>query len=282
MSMSLKKYFDILGLPDNAGQDEIRRQYRKLAMRLHPDKNPASNAKEQFIKITEAYEILIGKRPAPSVSQTHISRSKEKTNEERVKEARERYYEQILKEKLETERYFKSLFRGKKWKLLKITSVVGPILSLLLILDFFLPRHFEPDRISQFARKMKSGDPLVDVSLIRTVKENDYWIGKMDFKLYGIYPDIIVERSWIFHEPINVISAQKVEYAYYPVDFTFLSMSAIIIMICLLPLITRLYKRKTVWYTVLYHTSLYLSTIMILLFIIMNDHWAHLLVMGFF
>ena len=37
---------------------QIKKQYRKLALKFHPDKNKSSNSQSQFIKITEAYEKL--------------------------------------------------------------------------------------------------------------------------------------------------------------------------------------------------------------------------------
>jgi hypothetical protein len=54
-----KDYFKILELEKDAGPDEIKRAYRQLAKKYHPDINKAPDAHEQFIKITEAYEILI-------------------------------------------------------------------------------------------------------------------------------------------------------------------------------------------------------------------------------
>ena len=54
-----KDYHKILGLKKDAGPDEIKRAYRQLAKKYHPDINKAPDAHDQFIKITEAYEILI-------------------------------------------------------------------------------------------------------------------------------------------------------------------------------------------------------------------------------
>ncbi len=54
-----KDYHKILGLNKEAGPDDIKRAYRQLAKKYHPDINKAPDAHEQFIKITEAYEILI-------------------------------------------------------------------------------------------------------------------------------------------------------------------------------------------------------------------------------
>ena len=51
-------YYNILGVSRSASQDEIRKAYRKLAMKYHPDQNKAKEAEEKFKKISEAYEVL--------------------------------------------------------------------------------------------------------------------------------------------------------------------------------------------------------------------------------
>jgi hypothetical protein len=57
--MTLTDYYKILGLPTNSTIEEIKKAYRKKARLCHPDINPAPDAKDQFISITEAYEFLI-------------------------------------------------------------------------------------------------------------------------------------------------------------------------------------------------------------------------------
>jgi hypothetical protein len=57
--MTLTDYYEILGLPTNSTIEEIKKAYRKKARLCHPDINPAPDAKDQFISITEAYEFLI-------------------------------------------------------------------------------------------------------------------------------------------------------------------------------------------------------------------------------
>jgi len=54
-----KDYYSILGVPKNATQDDIKKAYRKLAVKYHPDKNPDDKkAEETFKQINEAYEVL--------------------------------------------------------------------------------------------------------------------------------------------------------------------------------------------------------------------------------
>lgn len=57
--MSKKDFYEILGVSRNAGEDEIKKAYRKLAIKYHPDKNPDNKeAEEKFKEAAEAYEIL--------------------------------------------------------------------------------------------------------------------------------------------------------------------------------------------------------------------------------
>jgi curved DNA-binding protein len=57
--MEYKDYYKILGVDRKAGQDEIKKVYRKLAMKYHPDKNPDNKqAEEKFKEINEAYQVL--------------------------------------------------------------------------------------------------------------------------------------------------------------------------------------------------------------------------------
>jgi molecular chaperone DnaJ len=54
-----KDYYSVLGVPASAKQDEIKKQYRKLAAKHHPDKNPSDpKAAERFKEISEAYQVL--------------------------------------------------------------------------------------------------------------------------------------------------------------------------------------------------------------------------------
>lgn len=59
MMATKRDYYDVLGVNRDASDDEIKKAYRKLAMKYHPDRNPDSKeAEEKFKEAKEAYEIL--------------------------------------------------------------------------------------------------------------------------------------------------------------------------------------------------------------------------------
>ncbi len=56
--MSKKDYYEILGISKNAAKEEIKKAYKKLAMKYHPDVSKEKNAAEKFKEISEAYAVL--------------------------------------------------------------------------------------------------------------------------------------------------------------------------------------------------------------------------------
>jgi molecular chaperone DnaJ len=57
--MASKDYYEILGVSKSASEVELKRAYRKLAMKYHPDRNPnRKEAEERFKEINEAYAVL--------------------------------------------------------------------------------------------------------------------------------------------------------------------------------------------------------------------------------
>jgi curved DNA-binding protein CbpA len=65
----MKDYHSILGVSKDADEKEIRKAYRRLALRFHPDRNKDPGATERFKEINEAYAVLSGKEKAPAETQ---------------------------------------------------------------------------------------------------------------------------------------------------------------------------------------------------------------------
>ena len=59
--LSKKDYYEILGLTKNASEDEVKKAYKKVCLKVHPDKNRAPKAEEAFKKVNQVFMCLSNK-----------------------------------------------------------------------------------------------------------------------------------------------------------------------------------------------------------------------------
>lgn len=87
----LEEYFKILGLPKTANLEEVKKAYRFLAKKYHPDVSSEPDATKKFIKIAEAYEILTNQKILETLRIIAENEEERKRNYE--------YYKKLAKEK---------------------------------------------------------------------------------------------------------------------------------------------------------------------------------------
>ena len=88
--MNLWDYYRVLGLQQNAYDDDIRKAYRKKAMEYHPDRNNSPDSQEMFIRINEAYEYLISHPYRRNITEEEVRRNYQAWIDYRRAEARRR------------------------------------------------------------------------------------------------------------------------------------------------------------------------------------------------
>ena len=76
----VKNYYKILGVNRASSEDDIKKAYRKLALKFHPDKNKESDAEEKFKEIAEAYEVLSDKNKKNKYDHSHRRNSTPSNN----------------------------------------------------------------------------------------------------------------------------------------------------------------------------------------------------------
>ena len=158
--MSFKNYYDILGVQKNASQTEIKKAYRKLSIKFHPDKNNGDEfLGEMFKNINEAYEILSDPTKRKKYDETlkNISPSFVKSNQannqtykqnkslrddfKRMNELLKLYFDKELVAKKKHIEY-KQAKRIPKPKYLTLSKLLWTILIMLGIYWFFKPSSY--------------------------------------------------------------------------------------------------------------------------------------------
>tara|TARA_B110000285_G_scaffold30387_1_gene31093 strand:- start:1623 stop:2465 length:843 start_codon:yes stop_codon:yes gene_type:complete len=280
--MQKEKYYNLLGLSSNASEQEVKKAFRKLAMRYHPDRNSDPKAHELFILLTEAYDVILHQNDTPNLSKTKKSSTEEKEKKERMQTAQKRYQEQVRKEQLDNDRFFHFMTTGRKWRNFRTIALTGVIISILLIADLFLPHHYQEDEVTHYRLNMAYAPSQNVLGVIKTRREETYWISRMNYFIYSKNRSIYVESSWFFHNPISVTARNKITPKKFNIHFTCYTISGIFIGVFLIPILTLWYRRKKISFTFFYYLSYYGVSVAIFLFLITGHRWAHLLTLGLY
>lgn|GEM_PF-4842681 len=300
----MKKYYNILELPDNATQDQIKRQYRRLALRYHPDRNGGDD--QRFLEVKEAYEVLTGKinLVQNEVKQESTSRStsanRQKSTEERIKEAKQRQKDQAYKEHIENEKYFQKITSGWKWKLIKSAAFLSIFLCTMLTVDLFLPSRMETVRIIGYNDQSIGGIDATDKLKKYFLENGDAYYAEQMLMLQMYDADIALAKSRIFRneqyftylnlnfrpeeihseEDLLILVTRIPKDNEFKIQFTLGSHVYLLIPIFLIPIVIMLFKRRTYFFTLGYYLSLYLSIPLILLYLIVENRWIYLITFG--
>lgn len=143
-------FLDLFGLPKNASEEEIKKRYRELAMKLHPDVNDSPNAPEQFRLIQKAYEYLTDESKQLDGLYNQYKQSKAKPEEpydlspeEKKAEMRERarYFSKAAQQEAKQieEDVFKMLTNKTPWTALRVFALFSILFGAFILVDFLLP-----------------------------------------------------------------------------------------------------------------------------------------------
>ncbi|MCO5260985.1 MAG: DnaJ domain-containing protein [Crocinitomicaceae bacterium] len=283
---TLSHYYSVLGLSESATQAEIKKRYRHLAMKYHPDK--MGGDQQKFQEILEAYEYLSGQKKLDKSTIHTTTRSRSNSSarnqpvEERIKRAKQQYKENLYKEYVDKEHYFSKLTSGLKWKIIKIASVIGVFITFVLLLELLLPYRFENDRINGANYITMSG--LTSVNEVRQYyleSGKSIYFDDIPRYLYST-PELIICKSFIFHNNRKVkfiFSKDKEEYA---TQYDLGSHTYLLIPFFLAPFGVYLFQRRTYSYVFFFYLSLYCSTAISIIYLLSNNRILHLFTLGWF
>jgi hypothetical protein len=130
--MLISEYYETLGLPVNSSLEEIKKAYRKKARLYHPDINHLPEAKEMFIRVTEAYDFLMANHEKGQLGDHDYFRVVEEWRKYRQDRSRQRaqYYARSSYVRFKNSKYYRST------KILNATSVIFTIAIAVTVLVF--------------------------------------------------------------------------------------------------------------------------------------------------
>ena len=283
--MTKSDCFRLLGLPVTASESDIRKQNKKMALRLHPDVNPDPQAHEAFIKLSKAVEILLN--PDYKEEKTDKRESRRAGNEseeerlERMRVAKMRYEQQQMRQAQDNAIYFRSLTSGMRWSIYKYIMRISLVLSLAMTVELFLPRHYENDVLLGSTKSLNSGIIKGNITRIKLEKAGYYYIQNTPSTWASTYPEVIIESSWFLHTPIKMIATDDFTRYRSAFDFHIWSVRYPLILLLLLPLYPYLRRRKTLTFVFLYHVSFWGVGIIAAYLLLTQGRLIHLLSLGF-
>jgi curved DNA-binding protein CbpA len=284
--MTNSECYRILGLPAGASDALIKKQFKKLALRFHPDRNPSPEAHEHFILISNAADQLLKAKNTATAhpgkkSQAVNPEKKRAEQEQRIRVAKERFEQQRRSDELEQERYFRSLTTGKKWQLYKLIALLSFTLSFVLFLDLMLPHHQEKDKMVAFYPKAIGGIKYDFVYEI-TFSKNNTLFAQRFFENWKLSESpVIIEKSRLLHTPISFheLNSSPSIQAFF--DFNLAAFGLPLMILFLVPLIPYFFQRKTVYFTFLYHVSFWIIGPLGIIILGTGERFSHLLTLGF-
>ncbi len=276
------KAYKIFGLNPGASEEEIRKRYRKLVKKFHPDVNKATDAEKTFIEIQEAYEYLL----APKTEEIEYTEEATQPFHSRYAEyqayARQQFQARKKKEAEDLEKLYVRLQTGHVFLLHRIIAYTGLIMLIVLCLDLLLPKHQVPGVITSYSTDVYQSMNGNLVSMAVTKNGDCFFLNSFSNRFFDVNPFINIEKTAILHQSTAVLSKSDEFSQKIPIHLSFYWAQFVLFPFFLIPFIFLIYKKKDAFFIMGSYFSRFASGILLLYFLATEDRWYHLFTLGFY
>ena len=274
--------YKLFGLSPGASEEEIRKRYRELVKKFHPDVNKDANAEKKFIEIQTAYEELM-REPEAQLGIDHPTESTFQEEYTSYREhARQQFQARKKKEAEELEKLYVRLQTGPIHLLHRCIALVSLIVLLTLCLDLILPNQRVSAVITSYSTDVYHSMNGNLVSLAKTNQGESFFLNAFSNRFFDTNPFIVINKTAIFHQSVSVLSRSNEFSQEIPIHFSFYWAQFLLFPIFLIPIAFLIYRKKDAFFIMGSYFTRYASGSLLLYFLITQDRWYHLLTLGFY
>jgi hypothetical protein len=273
--------YKLFGLSPGASEEEIRKRYRELVKKFHPDVNKDANAEKKFIEIQAAYEELM-REPEAQLGINHPTESTFQEEYTSYREhARQQFQARKKKEAEELEKLYVRLQTGPIHLLHRCIALASLIVLLTLCLDLILPNQRVSAVIISYSTDVYHSMNGNLVSLAKTNQGESFFLNAFSNRFFDTNPFIEIKKTAIFHQSVSVLSHSKESLQEIPIHFSFYWAQFLLFPFFLIPIAFLIYRKKDAFFIMGSYFTRYASGIILLYFLISQERWYHLLTLGF-
>lgn len=277
------QYYNVLGLPFGANEQLIKKRYKELAKKYHPDRNSSPDSHKKFIEINEAYIYLVSKDKI----QVKSPQEQQKDREDEIQKAyREKAWQYVREKKIrdeeELQAFYHSLRIGWTWFAFKTVSILCATIVVVMFIDYFLPTQAIPEVVTEYSNDIYQSVGAHDISLIKTSSGKNLWTNDYFNSDFNYNPFFILESTQIFQNPIKAKIYSGNQYFEIPIHFTVYWAQFVLSPFLLFPLFIYFYKKNDAFFVIGHYLTRYVTGILVGLYLLTEDRWFHLITLGIF
>jgi hypothetical protein len=275
-----EKYYKILGLSSSANDTLVKKRYRELAKKFHPDKNKDENSTKLFQEIKDAYEHILNRDFTATRKDIPPT---QKTAEQKFHENAWKRAEQLKKQEAEELLHFYNSFRlGWKKRIVNLVAIIGAICLLGIIADDFLPLKESIETVEDFSANPSHSIGNDYVYEVKFKNGQTLWLNHQNIHKLDNLPQLILAKTSIFHQPVYVESRSDENRTRTTIHFTFYWAQAVLFIFLILPIVIRFYKRNNVFFVLGNYLTFTISSGLLLFFLLNDLKIIHLLTFGYY
>jgi len=278
--MTGKQLFDFFGLPENSTEEEVRKRYKELAKKYHPDRTNSPNAKELFQNLNKVYNLILKSFENRVYKDYQIQIDAELERRRKINEKwRKMVLENERKKAEKINQWYERLQSGVTWKYTFVVSLTSLIIAFILAIDLIIPKRCESDLVLEYGKKMSFVNDVFTIKII-TSKNGNYTISKDDRLDFNMNPFISIEKTRIVHLTLRGFHFTNHFKNQIGFHLTIYSSIVLVFIVLIVSSFVLFYRTKDAFFIMGSYFTRYFAGPFVVWFMLSDNRWIHIFTLG--